>query len=117
MGGVGGMGTGSLREWLTGWMRVNLYADNDATGLSVAGRLRRLMVAQKVAVRVFTLGSGYKDAADFAADNPFDPEVDLNAARELAADLADEGMPTWEAARLAVQTVGVSSLKGRENAG
>ena len=116
VGGVGGMGTDSLGEWLTGWLRVNLYADNDAKGLSVAGRLRRLMVAHKVAVGVYTLGSHYKDAADFAADNPFDPDLDLDAARELAADLADEGMPAWEAARVAVQTVGVSQLKGRESA-
>ena len=116
VGGVGGMGTDSLGEWLTGWLRVNLYADNDSKGLSVAGRLRRLMVAHKVSVGVYTLGSHYKDAADFAADNPFDPDLDLDAARELAADLADEGMPAWEAARVAVQTVGVSQLKGRESA-
>ena len=117
VGGVGGMGTDSLGDWLSGWLRVNLYADNDAKGVSVAGRLRRLMVARKVAVRVFTLGSNYKDAADFAADNPFDPDVDLDAARELAADLASEGMPAWEAARLAVQTVGVSQVNERESAG
>ena len=116
VGGVGGMGTDSLGAWLSGWVRVNLYADNDARGLSIAGRLRRLMVAHEVAVGVFTLGSDYKDAADFAADNPFDPEVDIDAARELAADLAGEGTPAWEAARLAVQTVGVSQLKGRESA-
>ena len=116
VGGVGGMGTDSLGAWLSGWVRVNLYADNDARGLSIAGRLRRLMVAHKVAVGVFTLGSDYKDAADFAADNPFAPEADLDAARELAADLAAEGTPAWEAARLAVQTVGVSQLKGRESA-
>ena len=117
VGGVGGMGIDSLRDWLSGWLRVNLYADNDAKGLSVARRLRRLMVAQNVAVGVYTVGSGYKDAADFAADNPFDPDVNLDAARELAADLAGEGIPAWEAARLAVQTVGVSQLKGRESAG
>ena len=117
VGGVGGMGTDSLGDWLSGWLRVNLYADNDAKGVSVAGRLRRLMVARKVAVGVFTLGSNYKDAADFAADNPFDPDVDLDAARELAADLASEGMPAWEAARLAVQTVGVSQVNERESAG
>ena len=116
VGGVGGMGADPLGEWLTGWLRVNLYADNDARGLSIAGRLRRLMVAHKVVIGVFTLGSDYKDAADFAADNPFDPEVDLDAARELAADLAAEGTPAWEAARLAVQTVGVSQMKGRESA-
>ena len=117
VGGVGGMGTDSLGDWLSGWLRVNLYADNDAKGLSVARRLRRLMVAQNVAVGVYTVGSDYKDAADFAADNPFDPDVDLDAARELAADLASEGMPAWEAARLAVQTVGVSQVNERENAG
>ena len=99
VGGVGGMGTDSLGDWLSGWLRVNLYADNDAKGLSVAGRLRRMMVAQNVAVGVFTLGSDYKDAADFAADNPFDSDVNLDAARDLAADLAAEGIPTWEAAQ------------------
>ena len=117
VGGVGGMGTDSLGDWLSGWLSVNLYADNDARGLSVAGRLRRLMVAQSVAVGVFTLGSNYKDAADFAADNPFDSDVNLDAARDLAADLADEGIPVWEAARLAVQTVGVSQLNGGESTG
>ena len=75
------------------------------------------MVAHEVAQSGFSpLGVDYKDAADFAADNPFDPEVDIDAARELAADLAGEGTPAWEAARLAVQTVGVSQLKGRESA-
>ena len=67
------MGTDSLGDWLSGWLRVNLYADNDAKGVSVAGRLRRLMVARKVAVRVFTLGSNYKDAADSRLTTPSIP--------------------------------------------
>ena len=29
VGGVGGMGTDSLGAWLSGWVRINLYADND----------------------------------------------------------------------------------------
>ena len=32
VGGVGGMGTDSLGEWLTGWLRVNLYADQRLEG-------------------------------------------------------------------------------------
>ena len=49
------------------------------------------MVAHKVSVGVYTLGNHYKDAADFAADNPFDPDLDLDAARELAAELVRRG--------------------------
>ena len=108
VGGVGGMKADSLGDWLANWSRVNLYADNDTLGLNVARRLRRLLVGQDVTVKVYTLGASYKDPGEFAADNPLDTEVDLDAARDLASDLQNEGMPKWEAARLAIQTVGMS---------
>ena len=105
VGGVSGMQADRLLDWLAAWPSVTLYADDDPDGIDGARRLRRLLAHRGLDITVYTLGGGHNDPGEYAADNPL-ADVDLDAAREFAADLTDEGLPQWEAARLAMMIVG-----------
>ena len=105
VGGISGMQPDLLAAWLSRWSSVTLYADDDTDGIEGARRLRRGLVRHDLELRVYRLGGSHNDPADFAEDNPLD-DVDLDLAREFAADLEQEGLPRWEAARLAMMTVG-----------
>ena len=105
VGGVSGMQADRLLDWLAAWPSVTLYADDDPDGIDGARRLRRLLAHRGLDITVYTLGAGHNDPGEYAADNPL-ADVDLDAAREFAADLIDEGLPQWEAARLAMMIVG-----------
>ena len=105
VGGISGMQADRLIDWLAAWPSVTLYADDDPDGIDGARRLRRLLAHRGLNITVYTLGGGHNDPGEFAADNPL-ADVDLDAAREFAGDLTDEGLPRWEAARLAMMTVG-----------
>ena len=104
VGGVSGLQPDLLAGWLVGWSSVTLYADDDPGGIEGARRLRRGLVRYDMDITVYTLGGLHNDPAAFAEDNPLD-SVDLDSAREFAADLEREGLPRWEAARLAMMTV------------
>ena len=105
VGGVSGLQADRLVDWLSRWPGVTVYADDDPDGVDGARRLRRLLAHRGLEISVYTLTGDHNDPGDFAADNPLS-DVDLEAAREFAADLEDEGLPRWEAARIAMMTVG-----------
>ena len=100
VGGTSGLHPETFGHWLSSWDSVEVHADADAEGLAAARRLWRR--AQDIKLLRMP---HVKDVADFAASDPL-PHVDLDAARELAADLEAEGLPRWEAARQAVLSVG-----------
>lgn len=104
VGGVSGLQADSLLNWLSRWSGVTVYADDDDDGVASARRLRRLLAHQGLEITVYTLAGDHNDPGDYAAANPLE-NVDLDAAREFAQDLEQEGMPRWEAARLAMMTV------------
>ena len=106
VGGVSGLQADSLVDWLSRWANVTVYADDDPDGIDGARRLRRLLSHRGLDVSVYTLGGDHNDPGEFAAENPLE-DVDLDAAREFARDLEEEGLPRWEAARLAMMTVGI----------
>ena len=108
VGGVSGMQADRLIDWLAMWASVTLYADDDPDGVASARRLRRMLAHRGLVISVYTLAGGHNDPGDYAADNPL-ADVDMDAAREFARDLEQEGLPRWEAARLAMMTVGPPS--------
>ena len=105
VGGVSGLQADRLLEWLSHWSSVTVYADDDPDGIDSARRLRRLLAHRGLEVGVYTLAGAHKDPGDYAGDNPLDV-VDMDAAREFARDLEQEGLPRWEAARLAMMAAG-----------
>ena len=109
VGGVSGLQANRLVDWLSRWSGVTVYADDDPDGVDGARRLRRLLAHRGLEVGVYTLTGDHNDPGDYAADNPLE-DVDLDAAREFATDLEDEGLPRWEAARLAIMAVGPPSV-------
>ena len=108
VGGVSGLQADRFLDWLSQWAIVTAYADNDPDGIDSARRLRRLLAHRGLEVGVYTLTGDHNDPGDYAEDNPLG-DVDVDAAREFAADLETEGLPRWEAARLAMLTVGPTS--------
>ena len=105
IGGVSGLQADRLLEWLSRWSSVTVYADDDPDGIASARRLRRLLAHRGLEVGVYTLTGDHNDPGDYAAANPLD-DVDMDAAREFAQDLEQEGLPRWEAARLAMMAAG-----------
>ena len=105
VGGVSGLQADRLLDWLSRWSSVTVYADDDPDGIDSARRLRRLLAHRGLETSVYTLAGGHNDAGDYAADNPLE-DVDMDTAREFAQDLEQEGLPRWEAARLAMMAVG-----------
>ena len=105
VGGVSGLQADRLLDWLSRWSGVTVYADDDPDGVDSARRLRRLLAHRGLETSVYTLAGDHNDPGDYAADNPLE-EVDMDAAREFAQDLEQEGLPRWEAARLAMMAVG-----------
>ena len=105
VGGVSGLQADRLLDWLSRWSSVTVYADDDPDGVDSARRLRRLLTHRGLETSVYTLAGEHNDPGDYAADNPLQ-DVDMDAAREFAQDLEQEGLPRWEAARLAMMAVG-----------
>ena len=105
VGGVSGLQADRLMDWLSRWSSVTVYADDDPDGVDSARRLRRLLAHRGLETSVYTLAGEHNDPGDYAADNPLE-DVDMDAAREFAQDLVQEGLPRWEAARLAMMAVG-----------
>lgn len=103
VGGVSGLMTDLPVDWLSRWARLSVYADDDHAGVEAARRIRRQLGQHNIAINAYTLSGSHNDPAAFAEDNPLG-DVDLDVARDFAADLEQEGLPRWEAARLALLT-------------
>ena len=102
VGGTTGMATGDLDEYLEAFQRIKVVADSDKAGIAAARAIRRRLGRQKV--RAVTI-NGAEDPADAAAGEGIPNVDDLEPVRDFAADLRDEGLPAWEAARQAIQLV------------
>lgn len=101
VGGVSGLMTDLLVDWLSHWANLCVYADDDHAGIEAARRIRRQLGQHNIDINAYTLGGEHNDPAAFAEDHPLG-DIDLDAARDFAADLEQEGLPRWEAARLAL---------------
>ena len=102
LGGTSGMVTGELDGYFEGFRRIKVVADSDKAGMAAARAIRRRLGTERV--RAVTIVNA-DDPADAAAIEGIPNIDDLEPVREFAADLKDEGLPGWEAARQAIQLV------------
>ena len=102
VGGTSGMATGDLDGYVGRFDRVKIVADSDKAGISAARAIRRRLGPKRV--KAVTI-NGADDPADAAANEGIPDVEDLEPVREFTADLRGEGIPTWEAARQAIQLV------------
>lgn len=96
------MVTGELDGYFEGFRRIKVVADSDKAGMAAARAIRRRLGTERV--RAVTIVNA-DDPADAAAIEGIPNIDDLEPVREFAADLKDEGLPGWEAARQAIQLV------------
>ena len=98
MGGTAGFHNLELARWLAGSGTVHIWADQHAPGFEAAEILGRMVVGEdNTTVSVEHVGVGEDPGA---AGAPFAP-LDAATFEALAADLEREGLPAWEAARVA----------------
>ena len=98
MGGTAGFHNLELARWLAGSGTVHIWADQHAPGFAAAEILGRMIVGEaNTTVSVEHVGVGEDPGA---AGAPFAP-LDAPTFEALAADLQREGLPAWEAARVA----------------
>ena len=98
MGGTAGFHNLELARWLAGSGTVHIWADQHAPGFAAAEILGRMVVGEaNTTVSVEHVGVGEDPGA---AGAPFAP-LDAPTFEALAADLEREGLPAWEAARVA----------------
>lgn len=90
------MATGDLDEYFEAFHRIKVVADSDKAGIAAARAIRRRLGRQKV--KAVTI-NGAEDPADAAGGEGIPNVDDLQPVRNFAADLRDEGLPAWEAAR------------------
>ena len=103
LGGTSGAaGMADAAEWLGAWDSLTLWADSDEAGLRAARNLRADLARRGIRLDARALTTA-KDAAEATARAPL-PALALDTVREFAADLTGEGLPLWEAARLAALT-------------
>ena len=96
-------------SWLALWHIIRACArDPDA---EIDGSLQSALAEQGPRVTLCSLEQLYEEPTAFRVEDSL-ASVNLSAARELAADLEKEGLPRWEAARLALMTVPVDSVEG-----
>ena len=90
-----------VAQYLAEFRRVHIYRDVDVPGAEAANSLGNNVNLRRATpvVRVFVPVDG-KDPAEVAAMEPPLPPGHPDE-RELAVDLMEEGLPTWEACRLA----------------
>ena len=99
-GGVRGA-EAALAAWCATWTATTLWADRDAPGVRTGWELRDACAEAGFDLHVKLLPPGYKDAAAAAPLGTLDMEL----VRELTRDLQEkDGLPQWEAARVAVLT-------------
>ena len=101
VGGTSGMAEGDLDDYIMTFQAVKVVADSDTDGIAAARAIRRRLGQGRV--RAVTI-EGAGDPADAAANIGLSDIEDLDPIREFASDLRREGLPGWEAARLAIQS-------------
>lgn len=101
VGGTSGMAEGDLDDYIMTFQAVKVVADSDIDGIAAARAIRRRLGQDHV--RAVTI-DGAGDPADAAANIGLSDIEDLDPIREFASDLRREGLPGWEAARLAIQS-------------
>lgn len=97
--GLPALGEPPASTWLALWPALTLWADDDSPGIEAARKLRSALARQDIPLDARTL-PGRKDAANATKTSPL-PVLDLDVVREFAKDLESEGLPRWEAARIA----------------
>ena len=98
MGGTAGFHNLELARWLAGSGTVHIWADQHAPGFAAAEILGRMVVGDaNTTVSVEHVGVGEDPGAAGALFTP----LDAPTFEALAADLEREGLPAWEAARVA----------------
>ena len=101
-GGVAGA-EATLAAWCATWTSVTLWADRDVAGVRKGWELTDAFEKASLTLSVRLL-TAHKDAAAAAAYSPL-TTLDMDLVRELTRDLQGlDGLPQWEAARLASLT-------------
>ena len=108
--GLSALADHPISLWLAAWTSLTLWADNDKPnqlgrrpGHDAARQLRTNLNRQGVRLTVLTLPSA-KDAAEASANTPLSV-LALDTVRDLAKSLMEsDGLPRWEAARVAALT-------------
>ena len=105
VGGVSGLQADRLLDWLSRWSSVTVYADDDPDGVDSARRLRRLLAhrASRPAStpwRVNTTTRATTRRTIPWRTSTWTPRASSRRTSE------QEGLPRWEAARLAMMAVG-----------
>ena len=99
-----GAGRAGLASWAAAFPSVTVWADVDAAGIKAARELRAALARLGRELSIKALPQGLKDPAAAAATSPL-PLLDVALVRELTAELeAADGLPRWEAARIAALT-------------
>ncbi len=97
MGGTANYRNRDLARWLAGLGPVQVWSDGDGPGVEASGVLAKRVAALGGAVSIERVGVGEDPGA---AGAPFAP-LDVATVEDYAADLERDGLPCWEALRLA----------------
>ena len=98
LGGTAGFRNLDVARWLAGFGTVQVWADVDGTaGLEAARALARAVAVFGRSASIERVSRGDDPGA---AGAPL-PPIDRAAWREYAADLERDGLPAWEAKRVA----------------
>ena len=98
MGGTASYRNRDLARWLAGLGPVQVWSDGDRAGVEASGVLAKRVAALGGRASIERVGVGEDPGA---AGAPFAP-LDLATVEDYAADLERDGLPGWEALRLAV---------------
>ena len=97
MGGTANYRNRDLARWLAGLGPVQVWSDGDGPGVEASGVLAKRVAALGGAVSIERVGVREDPGA---AGAPFAP-LDVATVEDYAADLERDGLPGWEALRLA----------------
>ena len=106
VGGTSGMLNTETSKWLAGFHTVKIWYDaaakDDGRGLAAASTMAVRIANNGGRAIIVKAGAGAEDPG--AAGDEF-PQLDAQAVDELRQDFERDGLPPWEAARLATTTV------------
>ena len=97
MGGTASYRNPDLARWLAGLGPVQVWSDGDRAGVEASGVLAKRVVSLGGRASIERVGVGEDPGAAAA---PFAP-LDVATVEDYAADLERDGLPSWEALRLA----------------
>ena len=97
MGGTASYRNRDLARWLAGLGPVQVWSDGDRAGVEASGVLAKRVAALGGRASIERVGVGEDPGA---AGAPFAP-LDVATVEDYAADLERDGLPGWEALRLA----------------